>query len=314
MFALGPAGANAEPQRKFRVGTLFATSPVLDEPYMRQFKNGMKELGYVEGENVEYVHRWAEGRLDLVPALTKELVKERVQVILTGGITVAKRILAAEPSVPLVMAGGFDPVAEGLAKSLARPGGRLTGVVNLSDELTRKHLELIRGLLPRSRRVGVLCNPKGAPTQRLLAELERAAKPIGLVIFPMAAESPEAVASVVLQQVTHKPDAVIVVASPVFNSARLAVVEQLATLRVPIVYPDSSWTLAGGLVSYGPSKEAIFHRAARYVDKILKGASPGDLPIEQPTRFEMVINMKTARALSVKIPPELLMMADRVIE
>jgi putative ABC transport system substrate-binding protein len=311
--SLGAIPAGAQPAAKVRVGVLFGTSPAAEEAFLQQFRRGMKELGYVEGGNIEYLYRWAEGHFERIPALTNDLVSQGIKVILVGGVSVAQPVLEAQPTLPVVMAGGFDPVAAGLARSLARPGGNVTGVVNLSDELARKHLELIRTLLPRSRRIGVLCG-RSAPHRLVVAQLQAEAKQRGFVIVPSTATGPENVAAAIARLGTSRIDAAILVASPIFTTSRPTLLEFAGKLNVPIVYPDSPWIPLGGLMSYGPDREVIFHRAAHFVDKILKGANPGELPIEQPTKFEMVINKKTAKALGLNIPPELLLLADRVIE
>jgi putative ABC transport system substrate-binding protein len=295
------------------VGTLLGGSAQSDK-LIPHFKRGMKELGYVEGDNIEYIHRWTEGFIDRVPGLTKELTSQRVDVILVAGVTVARPVQEAAPATPVVMAGGFDPVANGLAESLSRPGRSVTGIVNLSDELAKKDLELIMELLPRARRIGVLSS-NSAASAKVVVELRVAGKLLNIDIVASAVANPDEIVPAISRLGAADLHALLVLATPLFRgSARAAILEHGARLRVPVVYPDSEYVDGGGLMSYGPNVADIFYRAASYVNKILKGANPGDLPIEQPTKFELVINRKTAKALGLLIPQSVFLRADRVIE
>jgi putative ABC transport system substrate-binding protein len=273
----------------------------------------MRELGYIDDENIEYFASSPKGSLQLVPSLTSELLNEGVSVIVIVGVTPAQAARKVSSTIPLVLVGGFDPVAAGLAISLARPGYNLTGLSNLADELARKHVELIKEIVPSIRRVGVLAADTDAAS-RVVDALQIAARHLKVETFVSKVGGPDQVALGVQRFKAASVGAAIVLASPVFTSARQSLVDNAARLRLPVIYSDPRFVDLGGLISYGPDRAVLAYMVAPFVDKILRGANPADLPIQQPTKFEMVINMKAAKDLGVKIPSSVMLRADKVIE
>ena len=294
-----------------RVGYLSAASPAAVSG--RIVRRGLRELGYVEGSNIVIEARYAEGRLDRLHELAADLVRLKVDVIVTAAPSSTRAVKQATLAIPIVMAGvGGDPVTAGLVASLARPGGNVTGLTSISDELTEKQLELLKEIVPRLSRVGVFgTSPLNASVYKR-AELAGGALQVRLEFLDV--QGPKDIEIAFERARKRRADAGLVLTGPVLESHRTQVAELAATNRLPTIYPFPEFLKSGGLVSYGVNLADLYRRAATYVDKILKGAKPADLPVEQPTKFELAINLKTAKALGLTIPPSLLLRADQVIE
>jgi len=295
------------------VSTNLAANPHLSEA----FRQGLRDLGYVEGKNVVIEWRSAEGKLDRFPALAAELVALKVDVIVAANTRAALAAKQATRTIPIVFAGVFDPLTSDLVASLARPGGNVTGLSTTGAQLVGKDLDLLKQAVPGVKRVAALWHHDyGKQTQRdILTEADVAARALGVRLqFVEARGGPENFDRAFSQVTRARAEALTVLTSVLFMSERRRLVDLAARNRLPAVYPVRDFVDDGGLMSYGPHWADIYRRAARYVDKILKGARPADLPVEQPTRFELVINLKAAKALGLTIPPSLLARADEVIE
>jgi putative tryptophan/tyrosine transport system substrate-binding protein len=312
-----PLAAEAQPAAKVaRIGYLspnLATSPHLHEA----FRQGLRDLGYVEGRNVVFEYRSAEGKFERLPALAAELVALKVDVIVTSsteGVLAAKQ---ATRTLPIVLAGAADPVGSGLVTSLARPGGNVTGLSALIPELVGKCLELLTQAVPGVSRVAVLRQPGALPErteQDMLKGADVAARALGVRLQVVEARGPDDFDRAFSDMTRARAGALTVLGSTTFMMERRRLVDLAAKNRLPAVYSLREFVDAGGLMAYGPNIADLFRRAATYVDKILKGAKPGDLPVEQPTKFELVINLKTAKALGLTIPQSLLLRADEIIQ
>ena len=305
-----PAGAKVP-----RIGFLALNRGA--NPHLREaFLQGLRDLGYVEGRNVVIENRDAEGKLERLPALATELVALKVDVIVTGGGTpTALAAKQATKTLPIVFTSATDPVTDELVASLARPGGNLTGLSNLAPELVGKCLEQIKETVPQVSLVAVLWQPGSAGGHTdMLKAAERAARPLGVRLQIVEARGPADFDRAFSDMTRARAGALAVLGSAIFNSERRRLVDLAARNRLPTVYTSRDFVDAGGLMTYGPSLADSFRRAAAYVDKILKGTKPGDLPVEQPTKFELMINLRTAKALGLTIPPSLLLRADQVIE
>jgi len=277
------------------------------------FVQQLRELGWVEGRTVAIEYRWAEGRSERFADIAAELVRLKVDVIVTGG-TIA--ILAAKQAtsvIPIVFATAGDPVGTGLVANLARPGGNLTGLSNLSADLPSKRLELLREVVPELRRLAIMANIGNAAAVLEMREVQAAARTLGLEVTPLEIRRAEDIAPAIEPLKGHA-DGLYVVTEALANTNRSAINTLALTARLSTMHAEKGYVEAGGLMSYGPSFPDLYQRAARYVDKILKGAKPSDLPVEQPTKFELVINRKTANALGLTVPTMLLARADEVIE
>jgi putative ABC transport system substrate-binding protein len=315
LFAL-PLAADAQPAGKVpRIGFLTLTSSS-DRPALRDsFRQRLRELGWVEGQNIVIEHRFADGRIDRLADLAAELVRLKVDLLVswgTQGVTAAR---TATETIPIVMIGVRDPAGIGLIASLARPGGNVTGVSGSTGlEWVAKQLELLKETVPRVQRVAILSNPTNAYHALAIKEANVAARSLGVQLQLLEARGPNEFDGVFAAMVKERVGALLVLSDAVLNSHRTRVADLAARSRLPAAYGVRESVEAGGLMSYGPSFLDSFRRAATYVDKILKGAKPADLPVEQPTAFELVINMKTAKALGLTIPQSLLLRADHVIE
>src|SRR5262245_31589500 len=282
---------------------------------LRAFRQGLKDTGYVEGENVVISYRFAENQIDRLPALVAELVQRQVAVIVTTVGTATLAAKAATTTIPIVFLVGDDPVRLGLVASLARPGGNLTGISLLSAELTAKRLELLRELVPRAGRVAVLVNPADVPiTESTLKDAEAAARDMGLQIKVLKANTSHDINPAFETMARDRPDALFVATSPFFIGRRIQLAQLAAFHRLPATYPLREMAEAGGLMSYGANIGETFRQVGAYAGRILKGAKPADLPVEQASKFELVINVQTARMLGLDVPPTLLSRADEVIE
>src|SRR5712691_2161119 len=297
-----------------RIGRLSAGSPTAPNPNLEAFRQGLRELGYVEGQNLIIESRYAEGSEERLPDLAAELVRLKVEVIVAGGSSTIRAAQHATRTIPIVMAVSYDPVGRGLVASLARPGGNTTGVSTLGTELPGKRLELLKETVPQSARVAVLANPAAGGYESVMHNLTGAAQALGLQLRVVELRSAEELDTAFATMTREGVDALIVVSDPaLMEGLRGRTVDLAATHRLPAMYSSRELVVAGGLMSYGPSLSDIFRHAATYVDKILKGAKPADLPVEQPMKFEFIINLKTAQALGLTISPMLLIQADEVI-
>src|SRR6266851_1784554 len=315
-FLVAPLCANTQqPGKVSRVGVLTPAFPT-SEPYppLEAFRQGLRALGYVEGQNLVLEYRYAAG-FERLPALAAELVRLQVEVIVASGAPAIRAAQHTTRTIPIVMAGTDDPVATGLVASLARPGGNTTGLSFLSAELPGKRLELLKEAVPQSARVAVLAKAAGPYESIRWHNLTGPARALGLQLHVVELRSAEELDTAFVAMTREGTDALIVVADQaLMDGLRGRVADLAAKSRLPAMYDWKMYVEAGGLMSYGPSLSDIFRRAATYVDKILKGAKPSDLPVEQPTTFEFVINLKTAKALGFTIPPHLLVLADEVIQ
>ena len=297
-----------------RIGRLSPGSPTEPNPNLEAFRQGLRTLGYVEGQNLIMESRYAEGREERLPALAAELVRLQVEVIVAGGTSTIRAVQHATRTIPIVMAVSYDPVGRGLVASLARPGGNTTGVSSLGTELPGKRLELLKEMVPQSARVAVLANPAAGGYASVMHNLTRAAQALGLHLRVVELRRAEELDTAFATMTREGVDALLVVPDrALMDGLRGRTVDLAATHRLPAMYDGREYVAAGGLISYGPSLLDMFQRAATYVDRILKGAKPADLPVAQPTKFELVINLKTAKALGLTIPPTILFQADEVI-
>ena len=309
------AGAQQPAGKVFRIG-LLGTVPLADPAASRLwggFFDGLRQLGYVEGQNVVIEGRFSEGRSERFPTLAAELVRLKVDVIVAAGYA-PNAAKGATSTIPIVMTNHADPVGSGLAASLARAGGNVTGLTALAPALVGKQLQLLKEAMSRPPRVAVLFNPPNPNRPAFVRNAEVAARALEVRLHMIEAGTPTEFSSAFSAAMKESADALLVMSDPMFYGERRRLVDLAAKNRLPAVYPWREGVDAGGLMSYGPDIADLFRRAATYVDKILKGAKPGDLPVEQPTKFELIINLKTAKALGLTIPPSLLQRADQVIE
>lgn len=305
-----------QPKNVHRIGTLSAlgTTPGRN-PFVEAFLEGMRALGYVEGQHFVLEYRGAEGQFEGFPDLAAELVRLKVEVIVAQGTPAALAAKHATTTIPIVMVGVGDPVGSGLVASLARPGGNITGLSNLSPELVRKQLEFLKDVRPTVSRVAVLWNPANPASHLMVRAADVAAQALGVQLHLVEARGrgPDAFDSAFAAMTNAHADALLVLADNIFFEHRRRLAELAAMSHLPTMYQGREHVEAGGLISYAASVPDVWRHGATYVDKILKGAKPADLPVEQPTRFELVINLKTAQALGITMPPSLLLLADEVI-
>jgi putative ABC transport system substrate-binding protein len=310
-----PVAAEGQPAGKVhRIGFLGNSTVALEANLVGPFREGLRELGYVERQNIVIEYRWAEGKYERFPALIAELLAQRVEVIVTAGTPAALAVKKATTSVPLVMVAVGDPVATGLVASLARPGGNITGLTSTSEELEGKRLELLRQVIPKLSHVAVFWNPENPTLLTSLKEMRAAAQTLGMKVQVLEVRTPGELEETFKAIVRERPGALLVMADRLFLHNRQRIMGFATKQRLPVVPGYPELVEAGGLMSFGPSYPGMHRRAAYFVDRILKGAKPADLPVERPTKFELVINLKTAKALGLTIPPSLLGRADEVIQ
>jgi len=314
LFALSFSAQAQQPENIPRIGYLEAVSPSISAVRSEAFRQGLRELGYVEGKNIVTEYRYAEGKRDRLPALAAELVRLKVDVIVTAGASATRAAKKATSTIPIVMAQDSDPVGKGVVASLARPGGNITGLSTLAPEISGKQLELLKEIIPKLSRVAVLGTSTRPGNAQTLREVELAAGAFKVEVRYLDVLDPKKIETAFGAARKERADAVLVLAGRILISHRTQVVELAVKSRLPAIYPFPVYVEAGGLMSYGVRRSDLFRRAATYVDKILKGANPGELPIEQPTKFQLVINLKTAKALGITIPPSILFRADKVIK
>ena len=310
-----PRGAQAQQAANApRVGLLSAAPFSSITARTEAFRQGLRDLGYVEGQNIVLEWRSADDKWDRLPDLAGELVRLKVAVIVTAEGTAVLAARKVTQTVPIVMGQSGDPVALGVAASLARPGGNVTGLTTIATDLTAKLAELLKEAVPKLSRLAVLSNPANALSAAALKHVETAANAMGLQLQTVDARDPRALDSAFSAMVKARAGGLVVLPDPMFLTQRVRIAELAVKSRLPAIYGIPEHAQAGGLMAYAASRTDLFRRAAAYVDKILKGAKPADLPVEQPTKFELVINLKAAKALGLRLSPSVLRQADEVIQ
>jgi putative ABC transport system substrate-binding protein len=312
--AAWPLAARAQQPAMPVIGFLNGASPEGYAPYVAAFHQGLKEAGYVEGQNVAIEYRWAQGQYDRLPALAADLVRRQVAVIAVGTNPAAPAAKAATATVPIVFTTGLDPVKEGLVASLNRPGGNLTGVTALAVEVAPKALELLHKLVPAATVIALLVNPTNPSAQALSRDLQTAARTLGLQLHILHASTERDFDTVFATFLQLRAGGLVIGTDGFFNTQS----ERLATLTVrhavPAIFPYREFTAAGGLMSYGVSITDLYRLVGVYTGRILRGEKPGDLPVQQSTKFQFVINLQTARALGIEVPNSIQLLADELIE
>jgi putative tryptophan/tyrosine transport system substrate-binding protein len=314
-MAAWPLAAGAQRKAMPVIGVLSTASPSTSSgPFMGAFRQGLSEAGYVEGRNVAIEYRWADGNYDRLPALAADLVGRKVDLIMANSPQAALAAKSATSAIPIVFRGGTDPVGAGLVASLARPGANLTGVSLEADKLAAKRLELLSELVPRARVIALLVNPNSATAERVIRDVQEAARTKGLQLHALKARSESEIDTAFASLVQLHAGALVVAADPFLSSRREQLVALASRRAVPSIYAWREFADSGGLISYGPSLTSAFRLVGAYAGKVLKGAKPADLPVQLPTTFELVINLKSAKALGLTVPRSMLMNAEEVIE
>ena len=314
LFAVSFSAGAQQPKKVPRIGILVSTSLSVTNEAVEAFRQRLRELGYVEGKNIAFEFRVAENKLDRLPDLAAELVRLKVDAIITASTPAVQAAKRATTTIPIVMANVSDPVAMGLVASLARPGGNVTGLSNLAPDLAGKRLELLKETLPKLIRVAYIWDPRSPALTLIHKEMQAAAQALGLKLQSLEVRNHDELAKAFESAVSERAGALIVPA-PMFGPYRKELAELAEKKKLPLIFDTrTSVEEAGGLMSYGPDFHDMWRRAATYVDKILKGTKPADLPVEQPTKFELVINLKTANQIGLTIPQSVLFRADRVIK
>ena len=314
LLAVAVVAEAQQPKKVPRIGFLGASSASVLAARIEAFRQGLRDLGYVEGKNIVIEWRSAEGKLDRLPALAAELVHLKVDVIVTTGPAPTRPAKEATSTIPIVMAFDNDPVGNGFVASLARPGGNITGLFTLAPEISGKQLEVLKEIVPRLSRVAVLGSSTTPGNAQSLKETELAAGAFGMKVQYLDVRDPKDIDTAFRATGKGRADAILVLTSPVFNPYRTEIADLAVKNRLPAIYSTPEFVEDGGLMTYGVSLTDLYRRAATYVDKILKGAKPVDLPVEQPTKFEFIINLKAAKQIGLTIPPNVLVRADKVIK
>ena len=314
LFVLCPSAEAQQPKKVPRIGFLLAPSRSALSERVDAFRQGLREHGYVEGQNIVIEYRYAEGKFDRLPDLAADLVRLKVDVIVAaGGIQAIRAAKNAANTTPIVMTGALDPVSDGLIASFARPGGSITGLSLGGQELYGKRLELLKETVPKVSRVVIFWYRTISAVPSYLKEMHASAQALGLQIQPIEVRTPSDFEAVFDAAAKGGARAFTITTHPIFTGNRSPILEFAAKHRLPAIYPWRDYVEDGGLMSYGPKLSDLYRRAATYVDKILKGAQPADLPVEQPTKFEFMISLKAAKQIGLTIPPNVLARADRVI-
>ena len=316
MASAAPTADAQSPTKTFRIGTLVSGSRPSAPDWKQRwaFVEGLRELGWVDGQNVIVEDRWADGKTSRLPELAAELVRLKVDVIFTASWPAAVAAKQATTTIPIVISGAGDPVGTGLVASLAHPGGNITGLGDWATELSAKRLQLLKEAVPKLSRVAVLWNSADGGMTLRFRRIQSAAPTLGVTVRPLGVQEPDDFEQAFAAMIQERPDALFVVADLLTRLQHKRVVEFAAQNRLPAMYELREFVADGGLMSYGPIFPDLLRRGAAFVDKILKGAKPADLPVEQPTRFELVVNLKTAKALGLAIPQSVLIRADHVIQ
>ena len=309
-----PHLAGAQQKAMPVIGHLAGGSPGPNASYLAAFRQGLSDTGYVEGQNVAIEYRWAEGHYDRLPAMAADLVGRKVDVIVAGGPPAALAAKGATSTIPIVFSSGTDPVAAGLVAGLARPGGNLTGFSIITVELMPKRLELLAELVPEARVIVLLVNPNHATTEQIIRDVQGAARAKGVHLDVLKAGSASEIDAAFITLVELHAGALVVSTDPFFTTRREQLVALASRRAVPAIYEWREFAASGGLISYGPSLTSLLRQVGVYTARVLNGEKPADLPVQQPTKFELVINLKTAKALGLTVPQSLLARADEVIE
>ncbi len=313
LMVVGTVAQAQQPKKPPRIGFLAAVSPAAVSDRLEAFRQGLRELGYLEGKSFVIESRYAEGKLDRLPALANELVNLKVDLILTGGPAATRPAKMGTVTIPIVMAFDTDPVGNGFVASLARPGGNVTGLSALSPEISGKQLELLKEILPRLSRVAILASSVEPANAQLLGNTKLAAGAFGIKLQILDIRDSKDIETAFQAASTAHAEALLVLTSPFTFAHRTRVVDLAAKNRLPAMYWAAEFVVAGGLMTYSVSFADLYRRAAIYVDKILKGRKPADLPVEQPLKFEFIVNLRAAKLISLTIPPNVLVRADKVI-
>ena len=313
-FAMcGTVAQAQEPGKVPRIGFLVASNSFANSDRIAAFQNGLRELGYMEGKNIIVEYRQAEGKLERLPKIAAELVGRHVDVIVTAGPADTRAAKNATTTIPVVMTFDNDPVGNGFVASLARPGGNITGLSTLAPELSGKQLELLKEIVPKLSRVAVFGNSRNPGNKVAIREIELAGETLRVKVQKLDVVDSKDVKAAFRTASKERDEAVLVLGSPLINAHRAQIAALATKNRLPAIYYTAEMVEAGGLMAYGVNRNDLARRAATYVDKILKGAKPTDLPVEQPTKFELIINLKAAKQIGLTIPPAVLARADRVI-
>jgi putative tryptophan/tyrosine transport system substrate-binding protein len=314
LLALSLPAEAQQAKKVSRIGYMSSLLPAAESTRIESFRAGLRELGYVEGKNIAVEYRWAEGKFDRLPGIAAEFVRQKVDIIVTGGPTATRPAKQATSRIPIVMTFDSDPVGSGFVASLARPGGNITGLSSLSPEISGKQLELLKEIIPMLSRIALLGTSTNPGNSQALRETELAAQAFGVRLQYLDILDPKDTESAFQAASKGHAEAVLMLSSPVTISQRRQVADLAVKSRLPTIYARPEFVEDGGLVTYSASIADLFRRAATYVDKILKGAKPAELPVEQPTKFEFVINLNAAKQIGLTIPPNVLARADRVIK
>jgi len=296
-----------------RIGFLSSRSPDAEKSRLAAFQQGLQKLGYSAGKNILIEQRYAAGKFDRLPDLAAELVGLKVDVLVTTGTPAAHAAKNATSTIPIVIGNAGDPVGTGLVASLARPGGNVTGLSVLNTELSGKRLELLKEVVPTASRVAVLLNPANSINPLQLKEIQSAAPALGVTLHSLEVKGTDDIDRAFTAMKKERTGGLIVLGDPLLETHRTRIAELAVKSQLPAIYSLAPYVEAGGLMSYGTNFDDLYRRAATYVDKILKGSKPADLPVEQPTKFEFIVNLKTAKQIGLTIPPNVLARADRVI-
>jgi putative ABC transport system substrate-binding protein len=314
LFALCSSAEAQQPAKTWKIGVLVSSNAAVNESRDEALRQGLRELGYEEGKNIVIEHRYAEGKTDRLPQLARELVEQKPDVIVVGGTSVAVAAKKATNTIPIVVAGAGDLVEAGLIKSFMFPGGNVTGVARMSADFFGARLKLVKEVLPKSTLVVALSNPKNPGHGRSLKEAELGARSLGLSFQSVTAQTPKELDSAIGSAGKGTGNALFIMTDAMFNSHVTRIAQYAIKNRLPAVYDRTDFVEAGGLMSYGVNLPDLSRRAAEYVDQILKGAKPGDLTLVQPTKFDLSVNLKTANEIGVRIPPEVIQRAVKVIK
>ena len=313
LVSIDPVEAQ-QPKRSPLVGVLIAGSPSSMATRVNAFQLRLRELGYTEGRNIVLEYHYASGNYNRLTAIASDLVRSKADVIVTWATPVTQLVKDATRTIPVVMAGGSNPVEAGLIASLAKPGGNITGLATIQNELTGKRLELLKEAFPKISRVAMVLNPEDQVPSQGYEQLEKVAQSLKVRIESFKVRKSDEIGKAFEAIAKSRVDALLLESDPVFNANRPNVIKLVAENKLPAIYPERRWVEDGGMMAYGTDLIEVARRAAVFVDKILKGAKPAELPVEQPTKFELAINLKTAKQIGVTIPQSVLFRADRVIK